>query len=123
MVPKGPTFFQFIIIRYLWKINFGVFEPNSFSTVTYTYIDSLNPRGQVSSFKTLKIRPAQRWAANLTNGSKIKNFRCVFGGHPFPFHKLLNSIKYGPIGTIILLISLLNLSIQSIMAPQGPSFY
>ena len=42
-------------------------SPILFYTVTYTYIDSLNPRGQVSIFKTLEMRSAQSLAANLTN--------------------------------------------------------
>ena len=42
-----------------------------FYTVTYTYINSLNPRGQVSIFKTLEMRSAQSSDANLTNASKI----------------------------------------------------
>ena len=33
-------------------------------------MDSLNPRGKVSRFKTLKMRDTQSWAANLTNASK-----------------------------------------------------
>ena len=55
-------------------------SPIPFYTVIYTYIDSLNQRGQVSSFKTLKMRAAQSLATNLTNVSKIRNLRCSFGG-------------------------------------------
>ena len=32
----------------------------------HTYIDSLNPKGQVSSFKTVGMRPAQSLSANLS---------------------------------------------------------
>ena len=53
-------------------MHFGVSEPNSFFTVTYTYIDSLNPRGQASSIKTLEMRAAQSSAENLTNASKLQ---------------------------------------------------
>ena len=35
--------------------------------------DSLNPRGQVSIFKTLEMRSAQSSAVNLTNASKFEN--------------------------------------------------
>ena len=38
----------------------------------YLYIDSLNPKGHVSSFKTLELSAAQSLASNLTNGSKIR---------------------------------------------------
>ena len=50
-------------------------SPIFFYTVTYTYIDSLNPRGQVSIFKTLEMRSAQSSAANLTNASKIRKLK------------------------------------------------
>ena len=43
-----------------------------FYAVTYTYIDSLNPKGQVSIFKILEMRSAQSSAANLMNASKIR---------------------------------------------------
>ena len=46
-------------------------SPILFYTVTYTYIDSLNPRGQVSIFKTLEMRSTQSSATNLMNASKI----------------------------------------------------
>ena len=45
---------------------------HAFYTVTYTYIDSFNPRGQVSIFKTLEMRSAQSLAAKLMNVSKIR---------------------------------------------------
>ena len=40
--------------------------------VTYKYINSLNPKGQVSSFKTLEMWAAQSSAACLKNSSKQK---------------------------------------------------
>jgi hypothetical protein len=46
-------------------------SPILFYTVTYTYIDSLNPRGQVLIFKCFE---------NL----KIKNLRYGFGGQLVP---------------------------------------
>ena len=48
-----------------------------FYPVTYTYIDRLNLIGQVSTYKTLEMRTAQRLAANLMN-------RRGFGGRMFP---------------------------------------
>ena len=59
---------------------------HAFYTVTYTYINSLNTRGQVSIFKTLETRSAQSSAANFicwVENSKIKNLRCGFCGYFF----------------------------------------
>ena len=39
---------------------------------SHLYIDSLNPKGKVSSFKTLEMRAAQSLAAKSTNALKIK---------------------------------------------------
>jgi hypothetical protein len=42
------------------------FEPNSFlHSHFYIYIDSLNPRGQISIFKTLEMRSLQTWQTLL----------------------------------------------------------
>ena len=52
-------------------------EPNY--TINYTYVYSLNPKGQVSSFKTLELRAAQSLAANLKKAVPAANF---FRGSP-----------------------------------------
>ena len=41
-------------------------------TITFTYIESINPQGQVFIFKTLMLRAAQSLVANSTNASKIR---------------------------------------------------
>ena len=46
-------------------------SPILFYSVPYSYIDSLNPKGQVSSLKTLEMSAAGCLAANLTNTLKI----------------------------------------------------
>ena len=48
-------------------------ESNYFYAVTYTYIYSINTKGQVSSAKTLEMRAAYKLAAKLMNASKFKN--------------------------------------------------
>ena len=45
---------------------------NFFYTVVYRYIESLNPRGQGPSKKSLEMRATQSSAANLTNASEIR---------------------------------------------------
>ena len=51
-------------------------SPILYYKITYKYIDSLNPRGQVSVFKTLGIRSAQSSAATA---SKILSWLYVGG--------------------------------------------
>ena len=63
----GLTLFQW---HPLWKIPFGLSEHN-FYTFTYTYIDSLSPKGQISSFKTLEMRATQS-SAELDDQFKNK---------------------------------------------------
>ena len=58
-------------------------SPILLNTVTYTYFDTLNQRGQVSSFKTLEMRYAQNSAANLTNAKKVKILICGAGRQLF----------------------------------------
>jgi hypothetical protein len=62
-------------ICFVWLpwVGGGVHPPQFFVyTVTYTFIDSLNPRGENFSFKTLNMRATQISAANLTNTLKIQ---------------------------------------------------
>ena len=56
----------------LWRIHFRVLSPTILYPVIYTY-DSLNPKGQVYSIKTLEMMAAQSLAANLTNELKCQN--------------------------------------------------
>ena len=55
-----------------WKIHFGVSEPNSFYTVTYTYIDSLIPRGQ-SNLQNSRDEVLSKLSRDVDENLKIKN--------------------------------------------------
>ena len=53
-------------IHPLYETHFGVSEPNLFSTVIYTYIDSSHLKFQVSIIKTLEIEAPK----SLGNGAE-----------------------------------------------------
>ena len=59
-------------------------SPILFYTVTYTYIDSLNLRGQVSIFNDEVRSKFGRKLGERVENSKIRNLRCSFGEELFP---------------------------------------
>ena len=78
MLYKGPWSKKTNIIDFLNQ-QLGNYEIKDFlaflwiiASLNYTYINSLNPRGQVSIFKTLEMSSVQIPVTDMTNALKIQ---------------------------------------------------